>query len=143
MLTSDEMRLHDYVPDETQRTELLHVLKNGVGPDEKSVIILVSGGGSVATRMTLSDAILMTICRLAIDETVPQTNTDASLFVFAGSFKEKGQLYVTSPHASILRHSYDMGKEGKARVIHVQCGRPKDDKRQLIDAMKTLCSSMD
>ena len=140
LLTSDEMTLHDYVPDETQRTELLHVLRNGVEPDEKSVIILVSGGGSVAT--CLSDAIMMTIRRLAIDETVPQTNTNAWRFVFADCFEEKGQLYVTSPHASILRHSYDMGKEGKARVIHVKCGRPKDDRRRLVDAMKTLCSSM-
>ena len=126
--------LEAYVSDQSQKEELLHLLKRGVHEDEPSVVIsLRSGTGG--TRRVLADALIQFIMK----NHGPYTVQEVLFCSWGASIASKcGQIYLSAARTDHVCNEDCLWfiKEKGHSVIYIDCSRMQTETERLVGDMK-------
>lgn len=135
--------LEAFIPDEQQRADIIHLLKNPITDDDQTVYIHVHGGAETAR------ATLITAIQDALGEIWSKTTTSAfglqklhrpavkGFFEVLGALK--GWVYITPSEDVYLKHAeknLDYWRT-QVRIIAITCGRKETEKQRLVNEIRS------
>ena len=126
--------LEAYVNDQSQKEELLHLLKRGVHEDELSVAISLRSG-TEGTRRVLADALMQII----MTNHGPQRVQEVFLCSWGAFIASTcGRIYVSAAHKDHVCNEDCLWfiKEKGHSVIYIDCSRMQTETERLVGEMK-------